>query len=171
MSSGDTTGSRHRLLSHTGKQLDGKVYSSSTTPLTLLCVVRKQLLVNFVSLTRCVLLRDSAQTLHSENTGETQTNVQKPNPRPLSHVSHGHDGHGTVGQTPEATLPLPFKVSHALPCLRTWLSSASISLMAQSPEQCPRDETACTLTSEGRDLVGLNFILLSAQPDVPNPAS
>lgn len=49
MASGDTTGSSHRLLSHTGKQLDGKVHSSSTTPLTLLCVVRKQLLVHCVT--------------------------------------------------------------------------------------------------------------------------
>lgn len=93
MASGDTTASSHRLLFHTGKQLDRKVYSSSTTPLTLLCVVRKQLLVNFVSLTRCAMLRDSTQTLHSENTGETRTNVQKPNPRPLSHMPHGQDGH------------------------------------------------------------------------------
>lgn len=71
MASGHTTGSSHRLLSHTGKQLDEKVHSTSTTPLTLLCVVRKQLLVNFVSQKRCVLLSDSSQTLHSENTGET----------------------------------------------------------------------------------------------------
>lgn len=83
-------------------------------------------------------------------------------------MSHGHR---TMGQTPEAAPPLLFQVSRDLSWLRTWLSSASKPLTAQSPEQFPGDETACLLTSEGRDLVGLNFILLSARPGVPNPAS
>lgn len=46
MASEDIAGSSHWLLSHTGKQLGEKVRSTSTTPLTLLYVVRKQLPVN-----------------------------------------------------------------------------------------------------------------------------